>query len=802
MKIVAVVGDHAKEHRSLAVPLGQWLAGRGVHLLTGGGGGVMAAVSQAFFEWPERRGLVLGVLPAQKPGYPNEWVVVPIRTHLHGMARPDRSGGEDPKGDFSRNHINALTADVLIALPGGRGSLAELELALSYGKRCFALLGDGDVVGGQGARQLGQRGVSVAPTVAALREALAPLLPAPPAPGPPSRGTAMSDGPDDAGQKPDLVLTPGGPRPREYVHAVRSGEVVRFDEAGKPVVGPRPEAAAGPKAPGAAAAGLVLTPGGYRPRALVHRVGPREALHAADGRMRLLNLETGTATELPQVTVRPEEVPALGSGWITDAYWTNATGRPVTSFRTTWQVPPAPATQGGQTIFLFNGIVNTGTNYGILQPVLQWGSSAAGGGPYWTVASWYVTVDGHAFHTSLVRVNPGDTLVGVMTLTGQSGSQFSYNCEFAGVGGTGLPVQNIAELVWLNETLEAYSLNQCSDYPATNRTAFRAINIQTGAGAPAVTWTPENRVTDCGQHAVVVSNSPTEGEVDLYYTNAVGYIADKVTLGDTALGAPALANVHDAQLALAWTGTDSQHRLNVMSSPDGRSFGGKVTLGETSIDGPALAFGGGRLFLAWTGTDGPHHLNVLSSADGQHFVNKVTLGETSPAGPALAFGNGRLFLAWTGTDSAHSLNVLSSTDGIHFTNKVTLRETSYAGPGLSFLDGKLYLLWSGEDSNRSLNILESADGVNFSNKVTLGDSSYFHPAMARGAALLLGWTGRDSLAHLNVLSSTTGTHGFGKKVTEDDRAAAAPALALFRGQVHIAWTGTDSAHHLNVAGLV
>ncbi len=40
----------------------------------------------------------------------------------------------------------------------------------------------------------------------------------------------------------------------------------------------------------------------------------------------------------------PEVVPAFGSGWITYASWTNATGTPVSSFATTWVVPDPPAT--------------------------------------------------------------------------------------------------------------------------------------------------------------------------------------------------------------------------------------------------------------------------------------------------------------------------------------------------------------------------------------------------------------------------------------------------------------------------
>jgi hypothetical protein len=262
----------------------------------------------------------------------------------------------------------------------------------------------------------------------------------------------------------------------------------------------------------------VLTPGGFRPRSLVHKVEEGEALQAADGRVGKLDLARNTLMAMEEISVAPEELPALGSGWITYAYWNNGTGNTITSFGTTWTVPPPPTTQEGQTIFLFNGIQNYGENYGILQPVLQWGPSAAGGGSYWAIASWYVTSGGQAFHTNLIEIGAGSNLTGVMTLTGRSGGLFNYMSEFQGIGGTSLPVQGIAELLWCNETLEAYSVNQCSDYPATNMTALTAIDLQTGSVTPGLNWTPVNTVQDCGQHTVVVSNSATNGEVDIYYS--------------------------------------------------------------------------------------------------------------------------------------------------------------------------------------------------------------------------------------------------------------------------------------------
>jgi len=133
------MGSGAEEHPRLARPLGQWLARRGVDLLTGGGSGVMASVSQAFHDTQPRAGLVLAVLPAPDPRiapphqppedwpYPHPWVELVIRTHL-----PLRG----PRGAElgSRNPINILTSDLVIALPGRAGTASEIQLALDYGK--------------------------------------------------------------------------------------------------------------------------------------------------------------------------------------------------------------------------------------------------------------------------------------------------------------------------------------------------------------------------------------------------------------------------------------------------------------------------------------------------------------------------------------------------------------------------------------------------------------------------------------------------------------------------------------------
>jgi uncharacterized protein (TIGR00725 family) len=141
--VVGVMGSSTRAFEDLAVPLGRWLASAGVHLLTGGGVGTMEAVSRAFADVQPRAGLVVGVLPADLPdgiavpraGYPNPSVEIAIFTHLplSGIT------GTDPR---SRNHINILSSDVVIVLPGNEGTESEMTLAVRYGKPVIAFFGD------------------------------------------------------------------------------------------------------------------------------------------------------------------------------------------------------------------------------------------------------------------------------------------------------------------------------------------------------------------------------------------------------------------------------------------------------------------------------------------------------------------------------------------------------------------------------------------------------------------------------------------------------------------------------------
>jgi len=188
--------------------------------------------------------------------------------------------------------------------------------------------------------------------------------------------------------------------------------------------------------------------------------------------------------------------------------------------------------------------------------------------------------------------------------------------------------------------------------------------------------------------------------------------------------------------------------------------GTKVVLSETSIDGPGLwtnAVTTPKAILAWTGTDTTHRLNLLTSNDGLHYANKHTLPETSLWRPGIAFDQagrgvpyGQIAVAWTGTDSAHTLNVAYiATPDFTVTKKFTFwGETSFTAPSVAFINDDLYLAWAGTDRAHTLNTLHISRTLEVQEKHTFwGWTTISRPDLSFDAAtsqLLLAWTRTDT----------------------------------------------------------
>jgi hypothetical protein len=279
---------------------------------------------------------------------------------------------------------------------------------------------------------------------------------------------------------------------------------------------------------------MVSTPAGLVPKSKVHFVDSEHRLNIKDGHIQIIHTKTGIVSEEYADTLTKNEndnnrnifsylkskTPANdSSGWLTFTYWHNNSNNPITYFSTSWIVPSPPTTNSNQLIYLFNGLESSSPNY-ILQPVLQWGISPAGGGNYWSITNWYVwgSSSTQYFHGSLIKVSPGTSLQGVIKLTSDSSNTFSYNSSFTGYSsGSELQVNNGPQLNWAYEALEAYGIKKATDYSSDEKVKMTEIQLKVDNIYPLLTWTPLNVATEYGRHINIVSNSSMNGEVDIYF---------------------------------------------------------------------------------------------------------------------------------------------------------------------------------------------------------------------------------------------------------------------------------------------
>jgi len=228
----------------------------------------------------------------------------------------------------------------------------------------------------------------------------------------------------------------------------------------------------------------VVTPYGERPSTGVHVIPDGAGLHHIGEEVHLIDANGHVLNVAP--TGHTNAVPASRS-----ASWRNR-GTPIEYVEASWTVPRAPKTYHGQTIFIFVSLGVTATS-DIMAPALQYGPSAAGGGPYWATAVWYVagnTVYYTPLQTSTVSV--GHTLNAIIEHPNNNGNLFNYFAAFVLIPGI-LPIWNLSQLVVAQVAVEAYNIKRRTDYVDCPIT-FHNISLFTCDGtpslcAPSVHWT-------------------------------------------------------------------------------------------------------------------------------------------------------------------------------------------------------------------------------------------------------------------------------------------------------------------------
>ncbi|KAF8305911.1 hypothetical protein DL93DRAFT_2089123 [Clavulina sp. PMI_390] len=120
----------------------------------------------------------------------------------------------------------------------------------------------------------------------------------------------------------------------------------------------------------AARSGMVVTPVGLRSASEVHEVPAGGSIKHVGNETHLINA-AGKVIHIAQNTAPAPTSKRFETGWTAYTSWYNTESNgPINNFVTSWTVPPAPQTNNGQTVFLFNSIEPAAFN-AILQPVLQ-----------------------------------------------------------------------------------------------------------------------------------------------------------------------------------------------------------------------------------------------------------------------------------------------------------------------------------------------------------------------------------------------------------------------------------------------
>jgi hypothetical protein len=206
-------------------------------------------------------------------------------------------------------------------------------------------------------------------------------------------------------------------------------------------------------------------------------------------------------------------------GWQVWTAYNNENNATFTSFIGYFNVPDDPPNWDGGILYMFTGLQNdnwvpipsepnTPAGFDIIQPVLQYGGdSEDGGGDYWALASWYVTVDENVLYSTLEQVNAGDIIYGNMTKIGPTEWYIGGIVQSAGIN-TYITYDDprLDTQPWAYCTLEVYDIDDCdADFPPKDSPMkFTGMKLYDSQGLVVPSWQAlDNEADHCGAVATV-----------------------------------------------------------------------------------------------------------------------------------------------------------------------------------------------------------------------------------------------------------------------------------------------------------
>jgi hypothetical protein len=239
------------------------------------------------------------------------------------------------------------------------------------------------------------------------------------------------------------------------------------------------QSVAGASRPASVPAGYIITPFGYFHPSCVQRMRMGDALRSADKVVRHADGSSTAMTVCAYAHYRADgesvfgDEKAVTNPNISHAYVEYVTVTSPTAYgylNAEWTVPPAPASDNGQTLYLFPGLEDINDVVTIIQPVLGWNSDYASA---WGIASWNCCENGTVYEAAPTPVKSGDTILGYMynscppgTLTCGSWDVVTKDLR-TGKTSELLNTSNFGQTFnWaFGAALEVYGIKTCSDYP-------------------------------------------------------------------------------------------------------------------------------------------------------------------------------------------------------------------------------------------------------------------------------------------------------------------------------------------------
>jgi hypothetical protein len=272
------------------------------------------------------------------------------------------------------------------------------------------------------------------------------------------------------------------------------------------------QAPAGAKRPAAVPANYIITPFGYFHPSCVVRLAEGDEVRQD---LKVIQHANGTseatqACAFPHFTAdgiavvgdqkapsEPSSQPVISHAWVEYAGTTSTSS--YAYLYAHWNVPPAPSTNHGQTVYLFPGMQDYKDVVTIIQPVLGWNADYASA---WGIASWNCCVSGTTYEAAPAPAKAGDVIYGYMSYTCPSGTLSCPSWNIVTQDLTSGKTSKLLSTSSFGQTfnwafagaLEVYNISACTDYPTNGAISFYDIGLYnyeyTKIATPA--WTVTN----------------------------------------------------------------------------------------------------------------------------------------------------------------------------------------------------------------------------------------------------------------------------------------------------------------------